>query len=330
MGYNRDFLEPQGSEDSYGRALWGLAQCIATPPRHDLAELANECFIRAIGHLDTRTSPRTIAYGVIALSIYLEQRPDNNLQDLLDRSVNRLLNHYNDSKHDDWSWFEAYLSYDNAIMPLALYYSLRILDRDAVRSVAYITTNFLVDQTTVGGIPRPVGCHEVCSRGDSPKQFDQQPLEAMADVLLHLEAYRQSGRKIDADRARRVYSWFHGNNDLGDALYCADTAGCYDGLTEHGPNRNQGAESLLAYLISRLSIEALPRVDGTGPKSKRDTLKEMLNGFAPAWVSKKPAGITTSRSGSPLISETAVRQYVAQPVSESYERASGSFPFLSK
>ena len=330
MGYHRDFLEPQGSEDSYGRALWGLAQCVATPPRKDLGELANECFIRAIGHLDTRTSPRTVAYGIIALATYLEARDDDNLRDLLDRSINRLLRHYEDSKRAGWTWFEAYLSYDNAILPLALYASLRVLDREDVRSIADIATDFLVEKTTVGGIPRPVGCHEVCQRDATPKQFDQQPLEAMADVLLHLEAYHHSGRQLDADRARLVYSWFHGNNDLGQALYCSDTAGCYDGLTEYGPNQNQGAESLLAYLVSRVSMEALPQVRGTNVKSKSETLKALLNGFAPAWVGSKPAGITTSRTAAPLISETAVRQYVAQPVSESYERASGSFPFLSK
>ena len=330
MDYTREFLEPRGSEDSYGRALWGLAQCVATPPRRDLGELANECFIRAIGHLDARTSPRTIAYGIIALATYLEARDDNNLRDLMDRSVNRLLSHYGDNKHDEWSWFEPYLSYDNAILPLALFASLRVIDREEVRSVAEMTTDFLTEQTTYGGIARPVGCREVWQRGARPQQFDQQPLEAMADVLLHLEAYAQSNRGLDAERAHRCYSWFHGNNDLGQPLYCADTAGCYDGLTEHGPNQNQGAESLLAYLVSRVAIEALPRVQSKERGSKDATLRKMLNGFAPAWVSRKPDGINTSRTASPLVSETAVRQYVAQPTTASYERASGRFPFLGK
>ena len=330
MGYNRDFLEPQGSEDSYGRALWGLAACVANPPRQDLGELANECFIRGINHLDTRTSPRTVAYGIIALATYLEVRDNSDLRDLLDRSVNRLLAHYNDNKHDDWTWFEAYLTYDNAILPLALYKSLRILNKDEVRSIADVTTDFLVSKTTFGGIPRPVGCHEVCNRGSEPKQFDQQPLEAMADVLLHLEAFAHGGREMDAGRARRVYSWFHGNNDLAASLYCVETAGCYDGLTEFGPNKNQGAESLLAYLISRVAMEALPRVPNEGVNSKQQTLKKMLNGFAPAWVSKEPAGITTSRGGAALISETALHQYVAHVPVPQAEKQADFCPFLSK
>ena len=285
MSYGHDWLENEGSEDSYGRALWGLAACVKMPPRPDLGQLANECFIRAIGHLDRRTSPRTLAYGIIALVDYLEARPaDNNLRDLLHRSVNRLVDHYEDSRHDNWDWFEAYLTYDNALLPLALYRSLRIFpDRD-VRNVAATTKDFLLRQTLVGGVPRPIGCHDFCPRGAVPGQFDQQPLEAMAEVLLHREVYAVTGQDLHADRARTWFSWFTGNNDLGAPLYDERTRGCYDGLTAHGPNLNQGAESLLAYLVSAVTVAELPGREQPKPTEKKSALKTMLNGYAPKWV----------------------------------------------
>jgi len=38
------------------------------------------------------------------------------------------------------------------------------------------------------------------------------------------------------------------------SLYDFETQGCCDGFERHGVNRNQGAESSLAYLISHLTV----------------------------------------------------------------------------
>jgi hypothetical protein len=48
--------------------------------------------------------------------------------------------------------------------------------------------------------------------------------------------------------------WFLGENDLRLGLYDSETKGCCDGLESFGLNRNQGAESTLAYLISHLTV----------------------------------------------------------------------------
>ena len=57
-----------------------------------------------------------------------------------------------------------------------------------------------------------------------------------------------------ANQAWMCFEWFVGGNDLGVPLYHADTGGCQDGLQAHGPNKNQGAESSLAYLLSVLEL----------------------------------------------------------------------------
>jgi len=38
-------------------------------------------------------------------------------------------------------------------------------------------------------------------------------------------------------------------------MYDRVTGRCYNGLTKNGPNRNQGAESTISYLLARLEIE---------------------------------------------------------------------------
>ena len=50
---------------------------------------------------------------------------------------------------------------------------------------------------------------------------------------------------------RQAVDWFLGDNDVGVPMWDPATGGGYDGLTPHGPNLNQGAESTLA-LISTL------------------------------------------------------------------------------
>jgi len=50
------------------------------------------------------------------------------------------------------------------------------------------------------------------------------------------------------------FMWFLGENDLRMSLFDFETKGCCDGFENYGVNRNQGAESSLAYLISHLTV----------------------------------------------------------------------------
>ena len=52
----------------------------------------------------------------------------------------------------------------------------------------------------------------------------------------------------------QCFTWFLGENDLRIPLYDHETNGCCDGLEDYGVNRNQGAESTMAYLISNMTV----------------------------------------------------------------------------
>ena len=52
---------------------------------------------------------------------------------------------------------------------------------------------------------------------------------------------------------RRAHAWFHGRNSLHQPLVDVHCGSCYDGLQRSGVNRNQGAESTLAYLWAELN-----------------------------------------------------------------------------
>ena len=287
MGYDRRFLEQRGSEDSYGRALWGVAYCLAHPVRADHRPLLHEIFIRAIGHLESNRSPRTVAYGVLALSYYLDNSPtDEDMLNLLDRMCGRLVDHYNDSRQEGWNWFENYLTYSNGILPFALFRALNHLNKESIRAVAVESTNFLADQTVLDGVLHPIGCTEPFTFRNARPEFDQQPVDVMCKVLLFSEACRHQDLQRHCGNIGVAFAWFTGANALKAPLYNPETGGCFDGLMASGVNHNQGAESLLAYLISRVEMENFIKGRPGGPareggsSDSAQALRELLNGFA--------------------------------------------------
>ena len=288
MGYDRRFMERNGSEDSYGRALWGVSYCLAHPVRADQRPLLHEIFIRAIGHLEGMRSPRTIAYGVLSLSYYLDYRPtDEKMLDLLDRMCNRLIDHYNDSREEGWNWFENYLTYSNGILPFALFRALNHLTKETIRKVAVESTNFLAEQTIIDGVLSPVGCKQPFVFRNTRARFDQQPVDVMCKVLLFSEACRHQDLQPHCANVRIAFAWFTGQNELKAPMYNPETGGCFDGLMESGANHNQGAESLIAYLVSRVEMEKFTQHqaaerghDAMDGGDSEQALKVMLNGFA--------------------------------------------------
>ncbi len=68
-------------------------------------------------------------------------------------------------------------------------------------------------------------------------------------VSAALEAYRATSDPWWHEQAHRAFDWFLGWNDLGLELYSPSTGGCRDALHVDRVNRNQGAESTLAFLL---------------------------------------------------------------------------------
>ena len=112
-------------------------------------------------------------------------------------------------------------------------------------------------QTAPPGHFRAVGCHGFYRKGQERARFDQQPIEAGATVSACLEAYRATQDPAWMAEARSAFEWFLGRNDLGQDLYDPTTGGCCDGLQEDRINRNQGAESTLAFLLSLAEMNLL-------------------------------------------------------------------------
>lgn len=259
LSFDRRWLEAVGSEDAHGRALWALGTCVGRSRRPGLPSWGAAHFERALPALLETTSPRTWAFGLLGIREYLRRLGGDRLAaQVRDTLTARLVELYDRTATADWPWFEEILSYDNARLPQALIASGRDGRNARALDVGLNALDWLVKiQTAPQEHFRPIGCHGFYRKGGERAQFDQQPIEANATVAACLEAYRVTEDPAWMNEARSAFEWFLGRNDLGQDLYDPGTGGCCDGLQEDRINRNQGAESTLAFLLSLAEMNLL-------------------------------------------------------------------------
>ena len=255
LSFRREYLDEVGSEDSFGRTVWSLGYLISAAPNNSYREFAGELFSRSVPHFRQLHHLRGMANTIIGVSYYLKAHPDDDrlLQELAGLTT-PLMEAYAQQRGDGWHWFEEKLTYDNAILPLALLHSCEITGDESVKAVAMESMAFLDSLTMEKGFLSPIGNQGWHQRGGEVPVFDQQAIETMAMVLLYLQAYKSTQAPACVEKMFVSYQWFLGENTLRVPLYDHETKGCCDGLQETGLNRNQGAESTLAYLISHLTV----------------------------------------------------------------------------
>jgi hypothetical protein len=259
MGYDRRWLEEQGSEDCHGRAIWGLGMAVALSKSESLTGATMTIFERALGAMVHFQSPRAWAFGLVGIHAYLKQfSGDTEVRRVREALANALFDQFQANATDDWPWVEDSVNYANARIPQALLLSGRWLHRKDMINAGLRSLDWLVlIQTDPKGHFVPIGSHGWFTRDGQRARFDQQPLEAQNMIEGCIEAYRITGERKWIEAARRCFDWFLGRNDLNVPLYDYRTGGCCDGLTADGANQNQGAESTLAWLLSLLSLHSL-------------------------------------------------------------------------
>ena len=255
MSYERRFLAPVQSEDATTRAICAFGVLIAYFPRPSLADLAQEAFLHAMTVADN-FSLRGRAYEIFGLADYLKVFPDDvRICREMSKAADCLMQAYRQYATSDWPWFEDRLTYDNAVLPHALFIASKALQNKAYRETAIDACRFLIEVTFTGSHFSFVGCHGWYPKGGEKAHFDQQPIEAASTVRMLREAFAATGDASFIKLMRKAFYWFLGDNDAGIALFDFRSRGCHDGLTPNGVNLNQGAESLISYMLAYLSIE---------------------------------------------------------------------------
>ena len=252
MSFDRRWLDEQGSEDCQGRALWALGVGVGRSPYRSFQIMAGQLFALALPALTELTSPRAWAFGLIGIHEYLRRLSGDSLVNQTRETLtSRLMELFERTAQPDWRWFQEDLTYDNAKLPHALILSGRATGQPAVLEQGLQALRWLTElQISEKGHFRSIGTNGFYRRGGMRANFDQQPIEAQAMVSACLEAYRATSDLWWYEQAQRAFDWFIGWNDLGLELCSPKTGGCRDGLHVDRVNRNQGAESTLAFLLS--------------------------------------------------------------------------------
>ena len=257
MSYDRCWMEEKGSEDSHGRALWGLALVTALSNNVGLVKHASDLFQRALPATEHFTSPRAVAFTIIGLHALSSGNPENSpIESIFSILSIKLVQWFRNIASDDWPWCEETLTYDNARLPQALMLSGQRLGDDemlqtGLRALRWLKKNKFDES---GSYFAAIGNNGWFSRGSTKAQFDQQPVEAAAMVDACKVAFNITGDKEWLTYAYRCLSWYLGENELHISLYDHSSGGCRDGLQTQSVNENQGAESTLCWLIALLAI----------------------------------------------------------------------------
>jgi glycosyltransferase involved in cell wall biosynthesis len=255
LSFNRSFLDKVGSEDSYGRTIWALGYLLANSPNDAYYQTGKLIFFNASPNFEKLKSIRGIANSIVGISYYLRRNPnDDSMTERLSNLAGKLIKHYEENSSNDWKWFEPLLAYDNGILPLALLHSAEILRDDKITETALESMDFLSKITLKDGYLSIIGNEKWYKKDGERSMFAQQPVDALAMILMYHQAFNLTKDKEYLTKLFTCFMWFLGENDLRMSLFDFETKGCCDGFENYGVNRNQGAESSLAYLISHLTV----------------------------------------------------------------------------
>jgi len=249
---NGKYISAFDSEDSIGRALLACSIGMASHnPR--ISNICALMFKRSLPLATKFVYPRGIAYTLLAIC----KCPEKPTRETTLRLADALMNFYKHNRGHKWHWFEESMTYCNGIMPHALFAAYAITGNKKILKAAYESLSFLNSILFRDGYLNIIGNKGWYHKGKPVPLFDQQPVDAASIAFACWEAYKILGKNEFKDLALLASEWFKGKNILGVSLYDECSGGCFDALTPQGVNLNQGAESLLAFLLTEQLMEGL-------------------------------------------------------------------------
>jgi hypothetical protein len=284
LSYDRRWLDAEGSGDCQGQAVRALAEVLGSNLPDDYRALAHELIHAVLPTLADLRSLRAQAYVILAwghLWAAGVKEPEP-LESIAWSAARRLMECYQRSVRTDWQWFESRMTYANAILPHALFLAAKRWPKEAFLEVADASFAFL-DRATTAPSPSsrqregrgeeenvfwPIGNSGWYPYGEDKALYDQQPVEAVMMADAAQAAFGLTGDEQYNASFCRAHDWFHGKNSLRQPLVDINRGACCDGLQPSGVNRNQGAESTLAYLATQLHTIEAQQESGDDRESK--------------------------------------------------------------
>lgn len=239
MNADLTWKDDAGVHEGFGRAMVALA------PTDHFDQLAHLIL--------TVTYPRVIAQLVMALS---ERNLPAEKNELLLLS-NKLVDLYNQNADSSWKWFENILTYENARLPQAIFTAYAVTQNPEYLKIGKESLDFLIKES----YDNQKDCFSFIGhlgwypKGGAKSVFGQQPVEAGGMVEVCALAYKITQDKKYLDFANKAFEWYGGRNIDGINLIDTESGGIKDGLEPNGVNPNEGAESVLSYILACLALK---------------------------------------------------------------------------
>lgn len=244
-------------EDVQGRAVWALGYISAQKhlPKKIIKE-ALGCLKKFLPQLNKIKAPRATAFAMNGIYFYLKSFPEKkNIKNKFEEMAEQLASLYEKNKSCDWQWFENFFTYSNSKLSEALFYAYQVLNNKKYLKIAQSSLNFLSSITFKPDYYAAIGQNGWYFKNENRSYFDQQPEDVASMVQTKIVAYKITKDEKHLKDALTAFKWFLGKNYLNLIVYDEVTGGCHDGLSQHGLNLNEGAESTISYIMARLSFE---------------------------------------------------------------------------
>jgi len=246
LSFSEKVLDAEGSEDSIGRAYWALGLTATLHPDESVRQQASDMMARTninrhLDHIHLRAKSY-ILLGLVSL----------NKKEPVEIWADQLVNVYEQERSKGWEWFENMLCYANGALPYALAVAYEKTNQRKYLAVAERTFVWLNKESRANGRPAPIGQNGWYIRGREKALYDQQPLDASDMILAANKLFELTKDKKYSDLAIEWMNWYYGDNIQDRSLINEQTWGIYDALTPTGVNENQGAESIVTFLMAYL------------------------------------------------------------------------------
>ncbi len=252
---SHDQNNQENLDDANGRTLYALAVAATSPTMSkEIREKAKLMYEQSCSAADTFTSPRAKAFYIKSLALQIKSEANAVYMAKLIANCNFLLGLYEVHSSPKWQWFEPILTYSNALLSEALLTGYTVTQNESYYDTGKKTLDFLIAHTFENNMYIPIGQHGWFQRDGQRHKFDQQPEDTASMIEALKTMYTISELPHYQELYHRAFHWFLGENLLGQVIYDQVTGGCYDGMGEHEVNLNEGAESTISYLSSRLLI----------------------------------------------------------------------------
>jgi len=256
--------ESCGEEDCFGRTMWARAEFLKGNFPISDKKIVRSDFIDRLGNFHEMHSAHSQAFSLIALAKFLETEKDPDITSaskaLVEDLAYKLVDSYNKHSENGWNWFEDTMTYCLGRLPQSMLLASKVLgDEEEIFDVAKKSLDFLIDVSfrfeKSGGIFYGIGnegwfTKEQFLQGKKPGVYDQQSIEAscMVEACSDFSDLTMVG-EYKSIYARNAFDWFRGLN-VNKSSMLSDIGGVYDAITKNGVNKNQGAESLVGYLMA--------------------------------------------------------------------------------